>query len=481
MFELHSDRVSELAKDASAPALREKYRDAKDLDLELQNQLLTLFKDILKYEGYDFYNDYKHGFGQSWYFSNYTPPVDEFKEIKSKILSSKDSNELDRLIEQAKNDGMQPEEFRKLLIAAVFDLNVKCIEAIIRADKSVASMPDENGYDALYYALQYEKYDVKELLLEHSKFNVNTIIMAAMMGDLHLVDELLLKSGQSINDIKDEDGINLLMAAAKSKNKHLVGYLLANKIDINGTDGNGNNALYHALSFPYFGMVGSIDRTEIAKILLEHKADVNQENSQEQTPLDMLLAEAMKAFYSGYQNPMNSRHINFLIENGATLNPNYSPLFAVIMFEFKDTVQLIVTKEPGALFHEQDGMSCIHVAAMVGNTEIFNYLLEQVYMYDPDFDINKPDDKGNTPLYYAIDNEDEGIVKMLLEAGAKFDEACNKKLNEIDDNEFKQRIEALVISNSSHGEMHFMGYKDRSNTQKKRGDEPDDHQHPGFH
>ena len=58
-------------------------------------------------------------------------------------------------------------------------------------------------------------------------------------------------------------------------------------------------------------------------------------------------------------------------------------------------------------------MSVLHLAVVMGKTDVRDFLLER-----QSCDINAVDMAVKSPLFYAIDNKDTNSVKALLNKGA---------------------------------------------------------------
>jgi len=63
-------------------------------------------------------------------------------------------------------------------------------------------------------------------------------------------------------------------------------------------------------------------------------------------------------------------------------------------------------------YHWPEGDSCLHIAALRGNSRVVEILL------DAGLDINEKGDMGNTPLHYAKSHGTPEVVDLLIKRGA---------------------------------------------------------------
>ena len=73
-----------------------------------------------------------------------------------------------------------------------------------------------------------------------------------------------------------------------------------------------------------------------------------------------------------------------------------------------------------------ENQSLLHMALIIGNTEIIHFLLNKLNPAEQD--INEGDNNGFTPLHFASENGHLDAVKLLIAAGAIID-SRNKNFN----------------------------------------------------
>ena len=115
--------------------------------------------------------------------------------------------------------------------------------------------------------------------------------------------------------------------------------------------------------------------TKIIRLLLKHKADCNERDSEGLTPL-------MLATINGYDDV-----VDLLLSNGAK-------------------IQLV----------DNQGQSALHLAVLHGRDRLLATLLQ--HCKDDSATINGYAENGKMPLHIAIDMGFEAAVEMLLESGA---------------------------------------------------------------
>lgn len=149
------------------------------------------------------------------------------------------------------------------LIASIHNITITITELLIEKGADIEAK-DDDGINALVYAVSYNKEDIVKLLLEKGA-DANTV---CEIENEHI-------------DISPTP----LMNAAYRGNTNIINMLLENGADINYTTDFGMTALMMAASYNQF---------EVAKMLLENNADTSVTNTYGYTALDLAKSEDYK-------------------------------------------------------------------------------------------------------------------------------------------------------------------------------------------
>jgi len=182
----------------------------------------------------------------------------------------------------------------------------------------------------------------------------------------------LLQSGVEINTQHPTSGTTVLMiASGYYYYDDLVEFLLSKGANVNLKDSEGKTALLWASS----------NSLENAKILIANGAKVNEPTIDGMTPF----IQSTLGFSSG-KVPIEMCEL--LRKNGAKVNTEL--------------------KRKSAM-----GWTALHYAITNGDAELVKYLIKHGANF------NKPTGEGSTPLYLAKLGDNEVIIKILKNAGAK--------------------------------------------------------------
>ncbi len=283
---------------------------------------------------------------------------------------------------------------------------------------------NEYGWTPLHEAAFRGHVDVVKLLLEHSADpNIQNergwtpLHLAAFWGRVDVV-RLFLERGVDPN-IKDKYGSTPLHIAAIRDHVDVARLLLQYGVDPNVQDKRGWTPLHVA------AIRGRVD---VVRFLLEHGANPNARDKDSMTPLHLMseyyeflsllisygdMDEVLK-----YGNPQPPRWVPFhvevaklLLEHGADLNAKneggWTPLHLAALNGRVDIVASLL--EHGADPNVQDkfGRTPLHLAALNGHVDVVRLLLE----HGADPTVKNKD--GDTPLDIARARGHREVVSLI--------------------------------------------------------------------
>ena len=212
---------------------------------------------------------------------------------------------------------------------------------------------------------------------------------AAASGDVSLVQSFL-DDGVDVNSWEDTQKRTALQCAALRGHRAVVQLLISKGAMIDAKeDWPGGTALHYAAENGH---------RDVAEFLIDSGADINAARTYPagDTPL-------RSAILKGHRDI-----VELLISKGADINAKNdqgrTPLDFAIDKGHKDIVKLLM--DNGAKY------SSIHIAAQTGDQAQVKVFLSQ------GIDINVEDDKGNTPLFYAIRDSHDELAQFLIDQGA---------------------------------------------------------------
>ena len=204
---------------------------------------------------------------------------------------------------------------------------------------------------------------------------LNEQLFTAVKGKRSFVIKLLLKQGADVN-AKDEDGCTPLHRASNKGFPEIVKLLIKNGADVNATDKDWT-PLHQAALW---------DRIDIVKVLIENGADPFIKNKYGKIALDLCKDKAIREQLKKYMEDYES------ILEEITKEKEYS-VFGEPLLDATYNSDLIEVKK------------CV---------------------FSGKYNIDVQDDKGYTPLMYAIMNHNLNVVQFLVEHGADIN-LCNFK------------------------------------------------------
>ena len=256
--------------------------------------------------------------------------------------------------------------------------------------------------------------------------------LAAQWDYLDIVSDLI-EQGADVNT-HNKEGFTPIHYAAKNNSSEVCLILANNSALIDARDSYGNTPLHTAVSW---------ESVQAAKFLLFRGANVHLRNLSGNTPLHTAVL----------QRDQNS--VKMLIEYGASLesrdNVGRTPLLLATRKNYWELSELLISL--GADFNARDnrGNTPLHEAIRNRNEKICTILIEEgaaifaenrygdtpislaftagvdvVDWFIKGDSISARDDKGNTPIHSAIQNNSSGdIINLLISKGADINSRNN--------------------------------------------------------
>ena len=198
---------------------------------------------------------------------------------------------------------------------------------------------------------------------EKNYAGITPLTIAAEKGNMNII-KMLMEDGAMVND-KSSYGVTPIISAAAAGNTEVVEYLVAQGADVTAKDDWGKTALIYA---------ANIDNPPlIANLIKLDKTAVNLPDNSGNTPM-------IYAAQKGLDD-----NLKVLLSNGADVN----------------------YRNPAT------GLSAISAAAAEGNSSAIRLLVRTGKA-----DVNIADLSGRTPIFYAVEQNQEDALRTLLLLGA---------------------------------------------------------------
>lgn len=315
--------------------------------------------------------------------------------------------------------GINPKQLYKsganiLLVAIPNDVNLELSEYLTTKGLSLNDKDDE-GNTAFDYAAKAGNVNHLKQILKKGIQPTKTALIYTAQGSRrtsstievyqYLIDDLKINPSSTASS--GETALHYI--ARKPNQKEIINYFLEKEVDINQADQNGNNV---------FMAAASSKDLDIVQLLLPKVIDINAANSKGETTL-------VETFKSS-----SAEVAQFLIDNGAQIDVQTESgnlAFYLInsyrgqgpfnnVEDFSKKLNILKEQKFDLNTAQQDGNTIYHLAVAKNDLSLIKKL-EGI-----DADINAINQDGITALHKAaLLAKDDSILKYLIEKGAKKD------------------------------------------------------------
>lgn len=279
--------------------------------------------------------------------------------------------------------------------------------------------------------------------------SVQTALDLAIRSGALKVARLILKQGANGKAYVDHDGESRLFRAARENNQVFAEFLLEAGVEVEAKNKAGKTALYVAVEESQ----EEESRKEVVQTLLDHGADpqialIRGDNAgctvlhcatsnAEFSIVEMLLRAGAKTeardlsgrtplHWDIFWNEQNHQILELLLEwkadTNAQDNEGNTPLHLTVYHRQPQKMQILLDGVSDPTLHtntrKQNGRTPLHEIARMGY-DVHSQLLKQ--LLDHGAEIDAQDEDGNTALHHAVIYRRYGIMRTLLDSGARVD------------------------------------------------------------
>ena len=340
------------------------------------------------------------------------------------------------------------------------------VHALLSDSTCLVDAKGQDGYTALHYSCRYGHVDIARTLVNH-KANVNaktdsgdTPLTLAARKQHDTVVHTLLSDSQCLVDAKGQDGYNALQYSCRYGHVVIAKTLVNNKANVNAKTDSGDTPLTLAARHEHDNVVHALlsDSTclvdakgqdgytalhyscryghvDIARTLVNHKANVNAKTDSGDTPLTLaarkqhdtvvhtLLSDSQclvdakgQDGYNALQYSCRYGHVviaKTLVNNKANVNAKTdsgdTPLTLAARHEHDNVVHALLSDSQCLVDAKgQDGYTALHYSCRYGHVDIAKTLVNNKA------NVNAKTDSGDTPLTLAARHEHDNVVHALL-------------------------------------------------------------------
>jgi len=358
-----------------------------------------------------------------------------------------------------------------ILKKIIYDNNLESLKLFIPKRIDV-NMKDNYGMTPLYHALEIGRGNIVKYLIEKgAKIEKITLYKKILSeDDLYETEEL----NEDLNAVMDEmkkyfiknndfclypkyiKAEEFIKYAIEVENIHALQFIINQGIDINRTEEKKDSVLIQAIKKNNF---------DIVKLLIKSGTDINLKDGNNNIPIIYAIDNININNNNNNNNNIDNNNYNnnnslgvirYLINKGVKINftfekycISYTPLSYLIITKYnsgdkyiKSIIKWLIYAGSDVTAVGSDNQSLFYYAVKNGDDNLFKLLIDrraslnkpEEYVNQQkiqetekeknhiikciDFNVNEKDSNENTLLFFAIKNNNEALVKFLIERGA---------------------------------------------------------------
>tara|TARA_B110001469_G_C9600557_1_gene298394 strand:+ start:201 stop:1394 length:1194 start_codon:yes stop_codon:yes gene_type:complete len=258
----------------------------------------------------------------------------------------------------------------------------------------------EGGHKTVVILLQKD-FNINQRLDEHW----NTPIMMSLIMNNVKIFSLLYDNNANIN-LPNLTGTTPLIEAVSEYDGGFYDTNIVRLLLDKGANPNASTTLVQTTPLQSVSVSGN---NEFASLLLEHGANIDQQNSNRSTALNLAVEfEHLDT-------------VKLLLKKGADPDipdkHNIPPIYRAVSMKLYDIAKELLERHANPNVYDNDGMSPILLSAQYSDINMFNLLLENGADIN---DKSKLQIAPHTPLHEAIYNLNDNFIQFLLERGANY-------------------------------------------------------------
>ena len=332
------------------------------------------------------------------------------------------SYSIDQLLSNNNNNNKSKDKkTNHIIFQKIKEKKLKNIKSILENERGIIDIRNSDNKTPLMFAIQYciKKPEIIKLIMRY-KPNRNLVdnnkFTALHVACLYNNDESIPKiiTEENVN-IKNVDGNTPLMIALKKKNYNCAFALLNDDtyINVNIPDNNNDTPLIYLLN-------NKVKHDTLYSLLTKKSAYINFEQFRSEFMIKII---------------NNSSFLHSITENGLNILKNNdiiytdTPLIYSIQENILTLAKALIEKYNIILENDKNGIPCIFYAINNDNEDYIKLLLEsgKVNIFEVD------EEEGRTPLVYSLELNKINCVKLLLYEYIKCFEKNVQEINNLKD------------------------------------------------